>query len=232
MNVRRSIALAFGLLLCGGASAQFVVLDPFNLIQTTLTAIRELQQVENEVQQLENEAKNLEHLNINTLARLQALLATTQQLLNQTGGIAFQLTQAQATFRQFYPNSYEGASGDQMIADAQARWTNSHEALRTAIALQAQAAQNEPTDQGVLSDLISSSQAADGALQAMQATNQLLAFTARHLLQSEHLAISQDRAIAAETARAVESQERARVMRERFMTGVANYDPVPIQLFP
>jgi P-type conjugative transfer protein TrbJ len=119
-----------------------------------------------------------------------------------------------------------------MIADAQTRGMNSHEALRTAIALQAQVAQNEPADEGVLSDLVASSQAADGALQAMQATNQLLAFTARHLLQSEHLATSQDRAMAAETARAVESQERARVLRERFMTGVASYDPVPINLFP
>jgi P-type conjugative transfer protein TrbJ len=225
------VILIGGLLWSGGAFAQLVVVDPVNLIQTTLTAIREAEQVANEVQMLENEAKNLEHLNINTLGRLQSLLSTTQQLLNQTGGIAFQLAQAEATFKQFYPNSYEGASGDQMIADAQARWMNSHEALRTAIALQAQAAQNEPTDQGVLSDLITSSQAADGALQAMQATNQLLAFTARHLLQSEHVAISQDRAMAAETARAVEAQERARVLRERFMTGFANYDPTPINLF-
>lgn len=213
-------------------TAQFVVIDPANLIQNTLTALRELQQIQNEIQQLENEAKNLEHLNFNSLGNLQAILATTQRLLNQSQGIAFTLAQAQATFTKLYPNAYNGTSSDQMVADAQARWTNSHEALRTAVQMQAQANENFPQDQAVLANLVASSQAADGALQAMQAGNQLLALQAKQLIQAQQIAVAQDRAVAIEQARAVEAQERSRVMRLGFMTEQTIYGPVPVQIFP
>jgi len=56
-----------------------------------------------------------------------------------------------------------------MTADAQARWVNSHEAYRTAVQMQAQASDNFPQDEVVLANLVGSSQAADGALQALQA---------------------------------------------------------------
>lgn len=214
------------------ASAQLVVIDPVNLIQNTLTALRELQQIENEIQQLENEAKNLEHLNFNSLGSLLAILATTQQLLNQTQGIAFTLAQAQATYARLYPNSYANASGNQMIADAQARWTNSHEALRTAVQMQSQASANFSQDESVLANVVGSSQAADGALQALQAGNQLLALQAKQLIQAQQIAVAQDRAVAVEQARAVEAQERSRVMRLGFMTDQTDYGPQPIQVFP
>src|ERR1700692_4946199 len=163
--MRRALAAAGATLLLIGSypvSAQFVVIDPANLIQNTLTALRELQQIENEIQQLENEAKNLEHLNLNSLGSLIAILATTQQLLNQTQGIAFTLTQAQATYARLYPNSYANASGNQMIADAQARWMNSHEALRTAVQMQSQASANFSQDESVLTNLVGARQAAEG----------------------------------------------------------------------
>jgi type IV secretion system protein TrbJ len=233
--MRRALAAACATLLLIGScpvSAQFVVIDPANLIQNTLTALRELQQIENEIQQLENEAKNLEHLNFNSLGSLIAILATTQQLLNQTQGIAFTLAQAQATYARLYPDSYANASGNQMIADAQARWMNSHEALRTAVQMQSQASENFPQDQTVIANLVGASQSADGALQALQAGNQLLALQAKQLIQAQQIAVAQDRAVAAEQARAVEAQERSRVMRLGFMTEQTIYGPVPVQVFP
>jgi hypothetical protein len=60
------------------ARAQWVVIDPANLLQTTLTALRALQQLTNEAQMLENEAKNLKSLNFSSLSQLQATLATKQ----------------------------------------------------------------------------------------------------------------------------------------------------------
>jgi type IV secretion system protein TrbJ len=235
MKVRAVIvAVCVASLLIGThrAAAQVVVIDPANLIQNTLTALRELQQIQNEFQQLENEAKNLEHLNFNSLGSLIAILATTQRLLNQTQGLAFTLAQAQTTFARLYPNSYANASGNQMIADAQARWMNSHEALRNAVQMQSQASENFPQDQTVIANLVGSSQAADGALQALQAGNQLLALQAKQLIQAQQIAVAQDRAVAIEQARAVEAQERSRVMRLGFMTDQTNYGPVPIQVFP
>ncbi|MEG6992715.1 P-type conjugative transfer protein TrbJ, partial [Pseudomonas aeruginosa] len=41
------------------AQAQWVVIDPTNLVQNTLTAIRTLEQINNQIQQLQNEAQML-----------------------------------------------------------------------------------------------------------------------------------------------------------------------------
>lgn len=221
------------------SDAQFVVIDPANLIQNTFTAARSLIQIENQIQSLQNEAqmlineaKNLEHLNLNTLNRLTALLATTQQLLNTAQGMTFQLAQAQATFLRLYPNAYApGTAPAQMDADSLERWADSRLALDTAIQMQAQVSQNFAQDQGILSDLIRSSQNADGILQAAQSTNQLLALQARQGIQSQQLQIADGRAAALERARAVASEARARALRAQFMQGTA-YTPAPINLFP
>lgn len=208
-----------------GVRAQFVVLDPFNLIQNILTAARSLIQIENQVQQLANEAKNLESLQFNSAAQLQATLGQLSRLIGQAQGLSFQLTQATQQFERLYPNGYAGVSRTQINADAQARWVNSHEALRTAVQMQAQANQNLASDQSVLSDLLTQSQGAGGALQAIQATNQLLALNAKHMMQMQQMGVAQDRSVAAENARAVEAQARTLEYRQRFMTPVTTYTP-------
>ena len=226
------------LILAVPCRAQFVVIDPANLIQTTLTAIRSLIQIQNQIQSLENEAvmlenmaKNLSSLNFNSLGRLQAILATIQRLLNQAQGLSLQLTQATQQFARYYPNSYAGASINQMMGDQAQHWTNSHEALRTTVQVQAQAQQNFPNDQGVIADLVSQSQGAIGALQAAQATNQLLALRAKQLIQAQQIAITQDRVVALEHARAVEAEARANEMRLDFMTQQTNYGPINVTVF-
>src|SRR5258707_2714023 len=115
----RSLRILIVALVCGvlawPAQAQFVVIDPANLIQNTLSAIRSLTQIENQIQSLaneavmlENEAKNLTNLNFNSLGRLQGILGTIQRLLNQAQGLSLQLAQANAQFTRLYPNSYAG----------------------------------------------------------------------------------------------------------------------------
>ena len=187
--------------------------------------------LQNQAQMLINEAKNLEHLNINTLGRLTALIGTTQQLLNSAQGMSFQLAQAQAMYAKLYPNSYDaGASSAQMDADQLARWLNSLLAQGTAIQLHAQASQNFMQDQAILSDLVNSSQGADGILQAAQSTNQLLALQARQSIQAQQLQIADGRAAALERARAVAAEARSRTLRTQFMQGPA-YTPAPVTLF-
>src|SRR5215475_1566645 len=80
------------------ARAPRVVVDPANLLQTTLTALRTLQQIQNQVQELaneaimlENEAKNLKNLNYSDLNRLLSALQATNQLINQAQGLGFNL---------------------------------------------------------------------------------------------------------------------------------------------
>jgi P-type conjugative transfer protein TrbJ len=208
-----------------GARAQFVVIDPANLIQNIFTAARSLVQIQNQIQQLVNEAKNLESLRFNSLTGLQATLAQLSRLIGQAQGLSFQLNQATQQFSRLYPNGYAGVPRSQMDADAQTRWVNSHEALRTAVVMQAQANTNLTQDQALLADLVNNSQGAAGALQAIQATNQLLALNAKHLMQMQQMGVTQDRSVTAENARAVEAQARTLEFRQRFMTPVTAYTP-------
>lgn len=221
------------------ASAQWVVVDPTNLVQNIMTAANSLKQVANQVQQLaneeqmlSNEAKNLQGLNFNSLSGLLATLNNTQRLLSQAQGIALQLSPTQATYTRAYPLSYgTSVSRALMAADSLERWTNSHGALGTTLQVQAQATQNLPADQSVLADLVGQSQSAAGALQVTQVTNQLLALQIRLLMQGQQLKITQDRAVALEQARAVETEPHSNQLRQRFMSSTTNYTPQSVHGF-
>jgi type IV secretion system protein TrbJ len=221
------------------ASAQWVVVDPTNLVQNIMTAANTLKQIDNQVlqlaneaQMLSNEAKNLQNLNFNDLSRLQATLNATRLLLAQVQGITFQLSQTQAAFARLYPSAY-GASFTraQLASDALERWNDSHGALGVALNVQAQATQNFASDEGVLADLVGRSQSAAGALQALQATNQLLALQARQAIQGQQLAITRGRTEGLEQGRALEAEARSRELRRRFMSSATRYTPETVAGF-
>jgi P-type conjugative transfer protein TrbJ len=221
------------------AQAQWVVIDPTNLAQNIMTAARALEQINNQVRQLQNEAqmltnqaKNLTGLDFNALNELRSTLAATNQLLQQAQGLAFNLSQMETEFARLYPTGYTAStSSNQMALDAQQRWQNSLEALRTATEVQSQAVQNFASDEQTLTDLVNNSQSAVGALQATQATNQLLALQSRQAIQAQQLQITQDRAAALEQARQVAVQERAREVRRRFQGDGTPYTPTTVNYY-
>ena len=220
------IAIATAVLLTAmpAANAKWVVVDPTNLVQNIMTAARALEQInnqirslQNEAQMLMNEAKNLTSLDFSALNELRLALSATNQLIQQAQGLAFNVSRMETEFGRLYPDAYTGAtSGIQMATDARQRWKNSLEALRTATKVQSQAVQNFTSDEQTLTDLVNRSQSAAGALQATQATNQLLALQSRQTIQAQQLQITQDRAAALEQARQVAVQERSREVRRRF----------------
>ena len=240
MNLRRfaTVALAASLLSAPSAGA-IIVFDPSNFVQNSLTAARTLEEINNQLLQLQNEAQmlandalNLTKLPFNIVGQLQATLALTNQLIAQAQGIAFQLAQAQQQFTRFYPQAYApGTTGAAMAADALTRWTNSLQALRTTVSMQAQAAQNLASDQASLATLVAQSQSAVGILQAAQATNQLLALQSRQFIQDQQLRLTQDRSAALEEARSVAAEARAREVRRRFLGVGTPYTPQPINFF-
>ena len=238
-----AIASALALGIAPPAHALFgvgdIVFDPTNLVQNIMTAAHTLEQINNQIRQLQNEAlmlmnqaKNLTGLNFSALVQLRAALAATNQLIQQAQGLAFNVAQMEAEFTRLYPNAYSAStSGSQMALDARQRWRNSLEALRTATKVQSQAVQNFASDEQTLTDLVNRSQSAVGALQAMQATNQLLALQSRQTIQAQQLQITQDRATALEQARQVAVQERAREVRRRFQGEGTPYTPYTVNFF-
>ena len=233
-------AIAFGV--APPAHALFgigdIVFDPSNLAQNIMTAANtleinnQIQQLQNEAQMLRNQARNLAGLDFSALSELKAALSATNQLIQQAQGLAFNVQQMEGEFKRLYPESYTAAiSGTQMATDARARWKQSLEALRTATQVQSQAVQNFAADERMLTDLVNRSQSAVGALQAMQATNQLLALQSRQAMQAQQLQITQDRAVALEQARQVAVQERAREVRRRFMGTGTPYTPYTVNFY-
>lgn len=235
--VAASVACLF--VLAPATHAQWVVIDPTNLVQNIMTAANTLEQINNQIQQLQNEArmltnqaKHLTSLDFSALAELRSALSATQQLIRQAQGLAFNVSQMEAEFQRLYPDAYSASiSGDQMATDARQRWKYSLEAVRTATKVQSQAVQNFESDERALADLVNRSQSAIGALQATQATNQLVALLSRQAMQAQQLQITQDRAAALEQARQIAVQERAREVRRRFMGGGTAYTPYAVNFY-
>lgn len=234
-----AVAAAVLMTVMPAAQAQWVVIDPANLVQNILTAARTLQQINNQIQQLQNEAqmltnqaRNLTSLPFSALNQLQSALSATNQLLQQAQGLSLNLTQMETQFAQLYPAAYTSSTpANQMALDASQRWKNSLEALRTAAEMQSQSVQNFASDEQTLSDLVNNSQSAVGALQATQATNQLLALQARQAIQAQQLQITQDRAVALEQARQVAVHARAAEVRNRFHGTGTSYTPYTVNYY-
>jgi P-type conjugative transfer protein TrbJ len=252
MNLQSSLKPRIAALVAAGAIALGVappahaifgvgdtVFDASNFMQNMLTAARALEQINNQVEQLQNEAqmlrnqaRNLQGLDFSVLSELRSTLAATNQLIQQAQGLTFNVSRMEEEFKRLYPESISAAlSGAQMAGDARQRWRNSLEALRTATQVQSQAMQNFASDEEALTDLVNRSQSATGALQAMQATNQLLALQSRQAIQAQQLQITQDRATALEQARQVAVQERAREVRRRFMGSGTPYTPRSVNFY-
>lgn len=237
---KRLIAAAIAAMLCTAtAHAQWVVIDPTNLVQNTLTAIRTLEQINNQVRQLQNEAqmlinqaRNLTSLDYNVVNRLRSTLATTERLIAEAQGLAYDVTNMDREFARLYPHEYAATvSGDRMAQDARERWRHTLDGLHTAMRMQAQVSQNLNEDEGVLADLVGQSQSATGALQAMQATNQLLALQAKQAIQAQQLQLTQDRAASLELARQAAATERAREVRRRFHGEGTPYTPQTVPFY-
>jgi P-type conjugative transfer protein TrbJ len=221
------------------AQAQWVVIDPTNLAQNILTAAHTLEQINNQIRQLQNEAqslmneaRNLASLPFNVVNRLRSNLDTTRQLIAQARGLGFDIQNMDQQFAQLYPDQYAASvSGNQMFQDAHQRWQNTLQGLQTAMRMQAQVSQNLNQDEGVLADLVDQSQSATGALQAMQATNQLLALQAKQSIQTQQLQLTQGRAASLELARQAAAVERGREVTRRFLGSGTAYTPQSVNFY-
>ena len=215
------------------ASAQITVFDPTNYSQNILTAVRSLQQVNNQIRSLQNQAtmlvnqaKNLSTINFPELQALTARLQQIDQLMGQAQGIQFRVASTDQQFRTLFP----GASGQALtssvqLANARARMAASVAAFRQAMSVQSQIVENVQADASSLGGIVSRSQGAEGALQVSQATNQLLALTAKQQFQIQNLMAAQYRAEAIEQARRVQAESDAHAATTRFLGSGTAYTP-------
>jgi len=215
------------------ASAQITVFDPTNYSQNLLTAARSLQQINNQIQSLQNQAtmlmnqaKNLSRINFPEMQALTQTLQQVDQLMAQGQGVSFRIGSIDSEFRQLFPQSLSQAlTTNAGVSGARARLDASMAAFNHTMAVQSQVAGNVAADAGLLGSIVAKSQGAEGALQATQATNQLLALATKQQFQIQAMMAAQYRAETLEAARRAQAESDARAQTIRFLGSGTAYHP-------
>jgi P-type conjugative transfer protein TrbJ len=215
------------------AQAQITVFDPSNYAQNILTAARTLQSVNQQIQQLQNEAqmlvnqgKNLARIDFPQIDALKQKLAEINRLMGRAQAIDFRVDQVDDQFKSLFPQDSSWARRtDARIRDARARLDASMGAFRETMTVQAQIVENIQSDTEALADIVARSQGAEGSLAAQQATNQLLALTAKQQFQLQHMMAAQFRSEAIERARLATQAAEARVATKKFLGSGSAYTP-------
>lgn len=210
-----------------------VVFDPSNYSQNILTAARTLQQINNQIRMLQNQAQGLinQARNLATInfPELQAITRTLQQidrLMGEAQGIQFRVAGLDQQLRSLYPVNFgQALTSNQSVAAARSRLDASVAAFRRTMTVQAQVAENVQADGTTLSAIVARSQGAQGALQAGQATNQLLALATKQQFQIQTLMAAQYRAEALEQARRAQAETDAQSAAARFLGSGSAYTP-------
>jgi len=234
---------AFAVLAAGGIAADLtfgsqpaqalIVYDPSNYAQNVLTAARALQQINNQIQSLQNQATSLanqaKNLTKVSFPELQALTQTLQKidvLMGQAQGIQFKVSSASQQYASLYPDAFsQSLKLDSQVTAARTRLDTEVSAYQHTVTMQAQIAENVEADMTTLSALVERSQGAEGSLQAQQATNQLLALTAKQQFQIQQLMAAQYRAQAITEANRAQAAAEAQAATAKFLgTGTA-YTP-------
>lgn len=215
-----------------------IVYDPTNYAQNVLTAARSLEQINNQVRSLQNEAqglinqaRNLASLPYSSLQTLQQNVQRTQQLLQQAQNIAFDVQNVDRLFQQQYGDVSLSANDARLITDARARWRNTVGGLQDAMRVQAGVVGNIDANRTEMSNLVSQSQGAQGALQATQAGNQLLALQSQQLSDLIALIAANGRAAALTEAERATAADQGREQRRRFLAPGSGYQPGNAQMF-
>ena len=215
------------------AHAQFTVFDPSNYSQNLLTAARTLTQINNQIQSLQNEAqmlinqaKNLTRIDFPQLQQLTQNLQAIDRLMAQAQGIDFRIDGLDQQFSRLFPNDLNQAlTTNSQVINAATRLNAAKAAFRQTMGVQSQVVANVQADAGTLSEIVAKSQGAEVSLQAQQATNQLLALTAKQQFQIQNLMAAQYRAEATEAARRGQAETEGRAATKKFLgTGTA-YTP-------
>src|SRR5690606_3564421 len=142
----------------------------------------------NEATMIQAMTRNLERIDFPQLERIRAAMQRIDGLMEQARAIDFRVEGLDRQIEALFPG--EGAAAltrDARVAQARERLAAAMAGYRDAMGLQAQVAENVREDAGLLDALVERSQGSTGALQAQQASSQLLALGVKQQLQLQSL---------------------------------------------
>jgi P-type conjugative transfer protein TrbJ len=228
------VTTALYVLKLGASPAEaLTVFDPWNYKENLLTAIRELEQIQNQVKQLANEAQVLMNMD-NELAGLDSSfsgdltsqLGEIKSLIDKADGIALSVNETETAYKALFPATYEQAlTSDQSLKAAETRWDETLAAFKRSMSVQAEVVEGNDEDSRQLSDLLSKSASAIGNLQVQQAGNELIGLNIKQGIELQTMMAAEARAQAFDRARALSSQEESRLRFKSFIGDGKAYTP-------
>lgn len=233
LGLAAGASLGMALIAPSTPAQAFVVFDPSNYAQNLLTAARALNQINNQIKSLQNEAsmlsnmaKNLTKIDFPQLQQITQSLQQIDQLMHDAQAVSFQVTQIDRNFRTLFPKDFDASMKSQgHVLEARSRLDAAMAAFRQTMVVQGQIVENVESDGKLLAALAEKSQNAEGALQATQATNQLLALTAKQQFQIQTMMAAQYRADSLEQSRRVQAESDARAATKKFLGSGKAYTP-------
>ncbi len=195
---RRLVAvLAIAVLVApsGARAYAMIVLDPTNLVQNTISALKAIESVTNEVQMIANQIRQIENMVQNTRTYggvwdQEALprLIRLGQILDEEQAITYAMAGMDRIFRERYPG-YRPVTD---WATAYDQWTRTTlDTLRGALAAVRLHADDFADEQRRIQTLTALSDSAEGRMQAVQAGNMLAAEQIQQLVKLRQLMMAQ-----------------------------------------
>jgi P-type conjugative transfer protein TrbJ len=191
-----AVALIVVLLAPSGAGAYAaVVLDPTNLVQNTISALKAIESVINEVQMIANQIKQIENMIQNTASYSgvwdrEALprLLRLGQIIEQEQAIAYAMAGMDRVFRERYPG-YRPVTDWAKTYD---QWTRTTlDTMRGTLAAVRLQADDFADDQRRIQTLTALGDSAEGRMQAIQVGNMLAGEQVQQLAKLRQLMMTQ-----------------------------------------
>jgi len=215
-----------------------IVYDPTNYAQNLLQATRALEQIRNQIQSLQNEAQsllneaaNLKKLPQSVMAEVDTSVQATQGLLREAQRIAYDIQHVDEAFAKRYNMASLTGSDAKLVELARERWSDSIGGFQDALRVQAGIVRSIDLTRSKTGDLITSSQSSEGALQAAQAGNQLLALQLKQLTDLTALLAAGGRAQILDAAAQTSAKAQAREQFKRFLGSENGYQGSTVRLF-
>ena len=179
------------------AQAQWVVTDPTNLIENTISALQNVQtvlnqitQISHEVQSLANQAQNLQNMpasvGLSVITQYTAQFGQLVTAMQSINGIAQNVATLTAKYNATFPNTplAQGPLSNANVMAQLTGWLNqSRSVYQGAYNTQAQVIASLPADTANVQTLLQTSGSSQGALSAIQAGNQLSGQVAAQLMK-------------------------------------------------
>jgi P-type conjugative transfer protein TrbJ len=241
-------AVASAALLAGTTSqvarAQWVVVDPSNLVENIISALQNTQAVLNQITQISHEVQSLAYQSQNLQGMPSAVslsvigqyttqfaqLVTAMQSIN---GIARDVATLTAQYNGTYPNTAlaQGPLSNANIMAQLTNWLNqSRSVYQGAYNTQAQVIASLPADTANVQTLLQTSSSSQGALSAIQAGNQLQAQVAAQLMKMNSQMASTNQAQLNWIAQQSQMMAQAQKTSQNAMAGYTNPSTAAVNL--